>query len=99
MAALKKASDQGSPALDQLAFADFVARGELDRHLRRMRPIYHRRRDRLVEAPARHLPELAPLGAAGGRHGLAWVPAGPDPLSLSSGPGRGSLGVSSGAGA
>ena len=28
--------------LDQLAFADFLARGEFDHHLRRMRPLYRR---------------------------------------------------------
>ena len=66
MAALKKSRDQGSPALDQLAFADFVARGELGRHLRRMRPIYRARRDRLIDALGRHLPELEPVGAAAG---------------------------------
>jgi len=83
MASLKKASDQGSPALDQLAFADFVVRGELDRHLRRMRPVYRHRRDRLTEALARHLPELTPVGAAAGLHVLAWLgPSGPDPEAI-----------------
>jgi DNA-binding transcriptional MocR family regulator len=38
------------PALDQLALADFVERGELDRHVRRMRLRYRRRRDVLVAA-------------------------------------------------
>ncbi|HKB28963.1 MAG TPA: PLP-dependent aminotransferase family protein [Candidatus Limnocylindrales bacterium] len=95
MAALKKASDQGSPALDQLAFADFVARGELDRHLRRMRPIYHRRRDRLVEALARHLPELAPVGAAAGLHVLAWLEPGLDPVSIVEAADRASIGLAS----
>ena len=50
-------ADGGSPALDQLALASFIERGELDRHLRRMRLRYRRRRDRLVaalgEPPAR----------------------------------------------
>ena len=36
----KLAADHGSPVIDQLALADFIGRGELDRHLRRMRPIY-----------------------------------------------------------
>jgi len=82
MAAMKKATDQGSPALDQLAFADFVARGELDRHLRRMRPIYRHRRDRLGEALAQHLPELAPVGAAAGLHVLAWLERDLDPEAI-----------------
>jgi GntR family transcriptional regulator/MocR family aminotransferase len=74
LARAKKAIDLGSPALEQLAFADFVARGELDRHLRRMRPIYRRRRDALLRALRRHLPELEPVGASAGLHVLVWLP-------------------------
>jgi GntR family transcriptional regulator/MocR family aminotransferase len=74
VALAKKAIDLGSPALEQLAFADFVARGELDRHLRRMRPIYRRRRDALLAALARHVPELRPVGASAGLHVLVWLP-------------------------
>lgn len=75
LAATKKRADQGSSALDQLAFADFLARGELDRHLRRIRPIYRARRDALLGALARHLPELDPCGASAGLHVLTWLPA------------------------
>jgi GntR family transcriptional regulator/MocR family aminotransferase len=82
MAAVKKAFDNGSPAIDQLAFADFIARGELDRHLRRMRPIYRRRRDLLLEGLARRLPELRPVGAAAGLHILAWLPPDLDPTEI-----------------
>ena len=65
--------DRGSPVLDQLTFADFLARGEFDRHLRRMRPRYRRRRDALVGRLAERLPELEPVGVVGGpaRDGLA----------------------------
>ena len=70
----KKAADMGSSALDQLAFADVVDRGELDHHLRRMRPIYRRRRDALLATLARHLPGLRPVGASAGLHVLAWLP-------------------------
>ena len=49
--ALKKEHvDRGSPSLEQLAFADFLVRGEFDHHLRRMRPIYRARRDVLLAA-------------------------------------------------
>ena len=61
-------TDGGSPVLDQLALASFIERGELDRHLRRMRLRYRRRRDGLVEALARHLPEAEIGGAAAGLH-------------------------------
>jgi GntR family transcriptional regulator/MocR family aminotransferase len=74
--AAKRLADRGSPAIDQLAFADFLAAGELDRHLRRMRPIYRRRRDALLAALARHLPRLRPAGVAAGQHLVAWLPPG-----------------------
>ncbi|HEV8669231.1 MAG TPA: PLP-dependent aminotransferase family protein [Candidatus Limnocylindria bacterium] len=76
IARAKRSDDLGSPALEQLAFADFVATGELDRHLRRVRPMYRARRDRLLAALARHLPRLRPVGASAGLHVLAWL--GPD---------------------
>lgn len=82
LAATKKASDNGSPFLDQLAFADFLSRGELDRHLRRMRPLYRRRRDTLLAALRRHLPTLTPVGASAGLHVLAWLPPGVDEAAL-----------------
>lgn len=41
--------DRGAPVVDQLAFARFLELGEFDRHLRRMRPVYRRRRDVLLE--------------------------------------------------
>jgi GntR family transcriptional regulator/MocR family aminotransferase len=75
MAAAKVAADRGSAALDQLAFADFLARGEFDRHLRRLRPVYRRRRDVLLDALATRLPELTPAGIAAGLHLVAWLPA------------------------
>src|SRR5438093_1250540 len=74
VAAAKVAADMGSASLDQLAFADFLSRGELDHHLRRMRPLYRRRRDALLAALARHLPDLRPTGASAGLHVLAWLP-------------------------
>ena len=46
-------ADGGSPVLDQLALADFIARGELERHLRRMRLRYRGAPEALVEALAR----------------------------------------------
>ncbi len=70
----KLRADMGSAALDQLAFADFLERGDLDRHLRHMRPIYRRRRDALLAALTVHLPDLRPAGAAAGLHVLAWLP-------------------------
>jgi GntR family transcriptional regulator/MocR family aminotransferase len=74
LATAKEAADRGSPVIEQLAFADFLARGAFDHHLRRMRPIYRRRRDALLASLRRHLPELRPVGASAGLHVLAWLP-------------------------
>jgi GntR family transcriptional regulator/MocR family aminotransferase len=70
----KLINDRGSPILDQLTFADFLIRGEFDRHLRRMRPIYRARRDALLAALAEHAPDLEPAGIAAGLHLVAWLP-------------------------
>jgi GntR family transcriptional regulator/MocR family aminotransferase len=74
MAAAKIAADRGSPALDQLALAELITRGEFDRHLRRMRPVYRRRRDALLAALARRLPWLEPSGISAGLHLVTWLP-------------------------
>jgi GntR family transcriptional regulator/MocR family aminotransferase len=67
----------GSPsALDQLALADFIARGELDRHLRRMRGHYRVRRQALLDALARCLPGAAALGVPAGTFSLIRLPDG-----------------------
>jgi GntR family transcriptional regulator/MocR family aminotransferase len=74
LAEIKEATDRGSPSLEQLAFADFLARGEFDHHLRRMRPIYRARRDTVLAALRRHLPELRPVGASAGLHLISRLP-------------------------
>jgi GntR family transcriptional regulator/MocR family aminotransferase len=74
LTAAKQIADRGSPVFDQLAFADFLARGELDRHLRRMRPVYRRRRDALLDALRTRLPDLRPTGISAGLHLAAWLP-------------------------
>ncbi|MBO4272151.1 PLP-dependent aminotransferase family protein [Microbispora triticiradicis] len=82
VAAAKVLADRGSPVIDQLTFADFLARGEFDRHLRRMRPVYRRRRDALLGALRTHLPDLEPAGIAAGQHVVAWLPPGLDEAAV-----------------
>jgi GntR family transcriptional regulator/MocR family aminotransferase len=82
IALAKGLADQGSPTIDQLAFADFLSRGELDRHLRRMRPMYRARRDMLLSAIDRELPDFRPVGASAGLHILAWLPPGVEEVAL-----------------
>jgi len=71
LVAAKHASDLGSPALAQLVLAQLIASGDYERHLRRMRTQQRRRRDALVEALHRHVPQLRIEGVAAGLHILA----------------------------
>ena len=82
IAEAKMLADRGSPVLDQLAFADFLERGELDRHLRRMRPLYRRRRDTLISALQERIPDLEPAGIAAGLHLVAYLPSDLDETTL-----------------
>jgi GntR family transcriptional regulator/MocR family aminotransferase len=78
----KAIEDRGSEAIGQLALADFIARGELDRHLRRMRTHYGRRREALLESLARHLPEARVGAGAAGLYELALLPDGIEEAAL-----------------
>jgi GntR family transcriptional regulator/MocR family aminotransferase len=93
VAATKILADRGSPALDQLAFADFLSRGELDRHLRRMRPVYRRRRDALLDALRDRLPDFRPTGIAAGQHLVAWLPPDLDEATVVEAAARRGIGV------
>ena len=66
--------DRGTPVLTQLGLAVLLERGELDRHVRSSRLVYRRRRDALIAALERDLPELRPHGAAAGLHLLVDLP-------------------------
>ncbi len=69
-------SDFGGPRIEQHAFAEFIQRGDLDRHLRRMRTRYHGRRDALVAAVQRWMPEATVCGVAAGLHAVVRLPFG-----------------------
>jgi GntR family transcriptional regulator/MocR family aminotransferase len=57
LVAAKAVEDSGSEIVGQLALCDFIVRGELDRHLRRMRRQYSSRHDALLQALASWLGE------------------------------------------
>ncbi|NUR58144.1 MAG: PLP-dependent aminotransferase family protein [Catenulispora sp.] len=76
VAAVKQVVDRGSPTLDQLALAALIESGRYDRHLRRMRAEYSKRRDTLVASLAEHAPQLRLTGLAAGFHAVAHLPAG-----------------------
>ena len=82
VSAEKVLADRGTSRIDQLAFADFLRRGELDRHLRRMRGRYRARRDAMIAALADALPAAEILGIAAGLHVTVRLPAGVDEDAL-----------------
>jgi len=75
---VKHLLDVCSPPLEQLTLARLIASGDYDRHVRRARGVYRRRRDRLLAALAAHLPGLPVEGVAAGIHVLLRLPAGVD---------------------
>jgi GntR family transcriptional regulator/MocR family aminotransferase len=64
-------ADRQTALPDQAALALFIGEGHMERHIRRMRRIYRRRRDALVEALSRHFGTDATMrGDASGMHAL-----------------------------
>jgi GntR family transcriptional regulator/MocR family aminotransferase len=74
----KLLADQGTARIEQLAFARFLARGDLDRHLRKMRVRYRAKRDAAIAAIAAELPEARIRGIAAGLHVTVELPPGHD---------------------
>ena len=74
----KLLSDRGTSGLDQLALAALIRSGRYDRHLRKMRGVYARRRTALIGALERHAPGLRLTGLAAGFHAVAHLPEGAD---------------------
>lgn len=70
----KLLADRGTARIEQFALADFIDRGELDRHLRRMRIRYRRRREALLGALAEQAPQAAVDGIAAGLHAVIRLP-------------------------
>ena len=72
VAALQRAkwlADRHTSLPDQAALTDFIREGHLERHIRRMRRLYGRRRQVLVESLARHFGAGAQVrGDAAGMH-------------------------------
>jgi GntR family transcriptional regulator/MocR family aminotransferase len=82
LSSAKAVEDSGSEVLGQLALRDFILRGELDRHVRRMRAHYQRRREALLAALTRWLPQASASGAAAGLFELVGLPEGVDEAAL-----------------
>ena len=79
---VRRGTDVLTSTLAQATFAEFIAGGDLDRHLRRVRRIYRRRRDALVTAVAQHFAEATPTGVSAGLQTLLTLPAGWDEAAV-----------------
>jgi GntR family transcriptional regulator/MocR family aminotransferase len=71
---LRSVLDLGSPVLEQHTLASFLADGSYDRHLRRVRKVYRRKRDAMAEALTVHLPQSRVRGISAGLHLYAELP-------------------------
>lgn len=77
MTSLRVATDLQGDLAVECALAELFASGEFGRHVRRMRRLYRSRRDALVEALRRHLPDAVDFRVPSGGMAL-WVRAAPD---------------------
>ena len=74
----KRYASGPTATLEQAVLGDFIREGHLERHIRRMRRIYKRRRDALAEALEHQLGDRAMLvGDTAGLHAVVQI-AGPD---------------------
>jgi GntR family transcriptional regulator / MocR family aminotransferase len=71
VASAKARSDAHTSSFEQLTLAEFISSGAYDRHVRRVRLAYRRRRDRLVAALAAYAPGVRVTGIAAGLHAVA----------------------------
>jgi GntR family transcriptional regulator/MocR family aminotransferase len=70
----KVLDDLGSATIDQLALARLIETADYDRHLRKVRRHNRARRDALVAAVARELPQARVSGISAGLHALLRLP-------------------------
>ena len=80
-------------SLIQATFAEFLDRGDLDRHLRRTRRTYRERRDAVVGALAEWLPEWCVSGVSAGLQAFVTLPEGVDSADVADTARRHGIGV------
>ncbi len=74
--AAKAGTDGATGVLEQLTLAEFLASGGYDRHVRRRRLMYRRRRDQLVALLRERAPRVRVTGLAAGLHVVVQLPPG-----------------------
>lgn len=72
----KRRADRGTDVFAQLALAEMIESGSLDRHIRRMRRLYRYRRDALVASLDQFAPAVSIQGIAAGLHAVVALPTG-----------------------
>jgi GntR family transcriptional regulator/MocR family aminotransferase len=72
---IRELTDRHCPVIDQLALAQLIGSGTLDRHLRRVRGRYRARRDALMSALAA-VPSVRVMGVAAGYYATLLLPPG-----------------------
>jgi GntR family transcriptional regulator / MocR family aminotransferase len=73
---LRRLDDVHVSAPDQIAFAELLGSGAFERHIRRVRSVYRRRRDRLIAMLAERAPAVTPVGISAGLRVLLELPPG-----------------------
>jgi GntR family transcriptional regulator/MocR family aminotransferase len=76
--AAKELADRQTSAFDQLTLAELIRSGGYDRHVRRCRLMYRRRRDRVVALVREQAPQVRVTGVAAGMHVVLELPQGWD---------------------
>ena len=77
--AARNACDSHSPIFEQATLAEFIAEGHFARHLRRMRTLYEKRQNALVEEAGKQLEGLLTVSKAdSGMHLIGWLADGFD---------------------
>jgi GntR family transcriptional regulator/MocR family aminotransferase len=75
--------DFTSPYLEQAVMCDFMVDGHFERHIRRMRAIYHERQELLVDLSRREFDgRLTVPPANGGMTLVGWLPRGTDDVAV-----------------
>jgi GntR family transcriptional regulator/MocR family aminotransferase len=68
-------TDVHPSTITQAVLADFIAEGHFERHLRRMRLLYHDRQQALVRSARLHLADVLQVQPSdGGMHLVGWLP-------------------------
>jgi GntR family transcriptional regulator / MocR family aminotransferase len=89
----RRAIDHTTTSLIQATFAEFLERGDLDRHLRRTRRTYRQRRDTLVDSLREWLPGWRVSGVSAGLQAFVTLPDGIDSADVADAAGRHGIGL------